>query len=52
MLVEAGGDVQEAVDMAAFVAGQGRSAWGETVPSELGDKLCVDHPPARRRGRA
>jgi acyl-CoA reductase-like NAD-dependent aldehyde dehydrogenase len=40
VLVEAGGDVQEAVDMAAFVAGQGRTAWGETVPSELGDKLC------------
>ena len=40
VLVEAGGDVQEAVDMALFVAGQGRSAWGETVPSELGDKLC------------
>jgi alpha-ketoglutaric semialdehyde dehydrogenase len=40
ILVEAGGDVQEAVDMAWFVAGQGRSAWGETVPSELGDKLC------------
>src|SRR5262245_32121203 len=40
ILVEAGGDVQEAVDMAYFVAGQGRSAWGETVPSELGDKLC------------
>ncbi|HEX8803370.1 MAG TPA: aldehyde dehydrogenase family protein, partial [Acidimicrobiales bacterium] len=40
VLVEAGGDVQEAVDMAAFVAGQGRSAWGETVPSELGAKLC------------
>ena len=40
VLVEAGGDVQEAVDMAHFVAGQGRSAWGETVPSELGDKLC------------
>jgi aldehyde dehydrogenase (NAD+) len=40
ILVEAGGDVQEAVDMARFVAGQGRSAWGETVPSELGSKLC------------
>ena len=35
VLVEAGGDVQEAIDMAAFVAGQGRSAWGATVPSEL-----------------
>jgi len=46
ILVEAGGDVQEAVDMAAFVAGQGRSAWGATVPSELGDKLCwtTRHP--------
>ena len=40
VLLEAGGDVQEAVDMATFVAGQGRSAWGETVPSELGSKLC------------
>jgi len=40
VLVEAGGDVQEAVDMAWFVAGQGRAAWGATVPSELGDKLC------------
>src|SRR5205823_3570348 len=27
-------------DMANFVAGQGRAAWGETVPSELGSKLC------------
>ncbi|HEX9992811.1 MAG TPA: aldehyde dehydrogenase family protein [Acidimicrobiales bacterium] len=40
ILVEAGGDVQEAIDMARFVAGQGRAAWGETVPSELGSKLC------------
>ena len=38
VLVEAAGDVQEAVDMAAFVAGQGRGPWGETVPSELADK--------------
>jgi aldehyde dehydrogenase (NAD+) len=40
VLVEAGGDVQEAMDMASFVAGQGRGAWGETVPSELADKLA------------
>jgi aldehyde dehydrogenase (NAD+) len=40
VLVEAGGDVQEAIDMAHFVAGQGRAAWGETVPSELGSKLA------------
>jgi aldehyde dehydrogenase (NAD+) len=38
--VEAGGDVQEAVDMANFVAGQGRGAWGATVPSELSQKLA------------
>jgi acyl-CoA reductase-like NAD-dependent aldehyde dehydrogenase len=38
--IEAGGDVQEAIDMAAFVAGQGRSAWGETVPSELARKIA------------
>jgi len=38
--IEAGGEVQEAIDMAAFVAGQGRSAMGEVVPSELGDKLA------------
>ena len=40
IVVEAGGDVQEAIDMAGFVAGQGRSAWGEVVPSELASKLC------------
>ncbi|MEY2591311.1 MAG: alpha-ketoglutaric semialdehyde dehydrogenase [Acidimicrobiaceae bacterium] len=40
VLVEAGGDVQEAIDMANFVAGQGRGAWGETVPSELANKLA------------
>jgi len=40
VLIEAGGDVQEAIDMAAFVAGQGRAAWGTVHPSELGDKLA------------
>ncbi|HVT77112.1 MAG TPA: aldehyde dehydrogenase family protein [Acidimicrobiales bacterium] len=38
--VEAGGDVQEAVDMANFVAGQGRGSWGDTVPSELNAKIA------------
>ncbi|MFZ6002500.1 MAG: aldehyde dehydrogenase family protein [Actinomycetota bacterium] len=38
--VEGGGEVQEAIDMAAFVAGQGRSAMGEVVPSELRSKLA------------
>ena len=40
VLVEAAGDVQEAIDMAAFVAGQGRAAWGETVPCEMPDKFA------------
>ena len=40
VLVEAGGDVQEAVDMGRFVAGQGRAALGEVVASELSDKLA------------
>ena len=38
--IEGGGEVQEAIDMAAFVAGQGRSAWGSVVPSEMSDKLA------------
>jgi len=38
--IEAGGEVQEAIDMAAFVAGQGRAAMGEVVPSELAHKLA------------
>ncbi|HWS47758.1 MAG TPA: aldehyde dehydrogenase family protein [Acidimicrobiia bacterium] len=46
VIVEAAGDVQEAIDMAAFVAGQGRAAWGETVPCEMPDKLAFTtrHP--------
>jgi len=46
VLLEAGGDVQEAIDMAAYIAGQGRAAWGTTHPSELGDKLAwtTRHP--------
>ncbi|HEX9260652.1 MAG TPA: aldehyde dehydrogenase family protein [Acidimicrobiales bacterium] len=46
ILVEAGGDVQEAVDMGRFVAGQSRSALGTTVPSELPDKMAFTtrHP--------
>jgi aldehyde dehydrogenase (NAD+) len=46
VLVEAGGDVQEAVDMGRFVAGQGRGALGVTVPSELPGKMAwtTRHP--------
>jgi acyl-CoA reductase-like NAD-dependent aldehyde dehydrogenase len=38
--VEGGGEVQEAIDMAAFVAGQGRAAMGEVVPSEMPSKVA------------
>ena len=41
VLTEARGDVQEAIDMGKFIAGQGRRAFGETVPSELRDKWAM-----------
>jgi aldehyde dehydrogenase (NAD+) len=36
---EAGGDVQEAIDMAYYMGGEGRRLWGQTTPSELRDKF-------------
>jgi aldehyde dehydrogenase (NAD+) len=41
VLTEARGDVQEAIDMGTFIAGEGRRAFGETVPSELRDKWAM-----------
>jgi aldehyde dehydrogenase (NAD+) len=38
VLPEALGDVQEAIDMAYYMAGEGRRLSGETTPSELPDK--------------
>src|SRR5919108_6141203 len=32
---EAGGDVQEAIDMSYYMAGEGRRLFGQTTPSEL-----------------
>ena len=40
VLSEGLGDVQEAIDMAFYMAGEGRRMQGETVPSELPDKDC------------
>ncbi|MBI5237985.1 MAG: aldehyde dehydrogenase family protein [Deltaproteobacteria bacterium] len=40
ILREGMGDVQEAVDMAYYMAGEGRRLSGETVYSELRDKDC------------
>jgi acyl-CoA reductase-like NAD-dependent aldehyde dehydrogenase len=40
-LKEARGDVQTAIDFGKYVAGEGRRAEGETVPSALPDKMCL-----------
>ena len=40
VLAEGLGDVQEAIDIAFYMAGEGRRLQGETVPSELPDKEC------------
>jgi aldehyde dehydrogenase (NAD+) len=37
---EALGDVQEAIDMAYYMAAEGRRLFGATTPSELPNKLC------------
>ncbi|MBA2522139.1 MAG: aldehyde dehydrogenase family protein, partial [Solirubrobacterales bacterium] len=39
VLAEAGGDVQEAIDMTFYMAGEGRRMFGHTTPSELRDKF-------------
>ncbi len=40
ILAEGLGDVQEAIDMAFYMAGEGRRLTGETMPSELPSKDC------------
>jgi len=45
-IAEARGDVQEGVDMAYYIAAEGRRAWGYTVPSELPNKrMYVERVP-------
>jgi aldehyde dehydrogenase (NAD+) len=41
VLEETRGDVQEAIDMTYFMAGEGRRQYGQTVPSELRDKFAM-----------
>jgi aldehyde dehydrogenase (NAD+) len=41
VLEEARGDVQEAIDMTYFMAGEGRRMYGQTVPSELRSKFAM-----------
>src|SRR5215216_1896196 len=38
---EARGDVQEAIDMTFYMAGEGRRMYGQTVPSELPNKFAM-----------
>ena len=41
VLSEARGDVQEAIDMTFYMAGEGRRMFGQTVPSELRNKFAM-----------
>jgi aldehyde dehydrogenase (NAD+) len=41
VLNETRGDVQEAIDTAFYMAGEGRRLFGQTTPSELRDKLAM-----------
>jgi aldehyde dehydrogenase (NAD+) len=41
VIAEARGDVQEAIDMTEYMAGEGRRMFGYTTPSELRDKFCM-----------
>jgi acyl-CoA reductase-like NAD-dependent aldehyde dehydrogenase len=41
VLPEARGDVQEAIDVAYYMAGEGRRLFGMTVPSEMPDKFAM-----------
>src|SRR5437762_2695913 len=40
-LDETRGDIQEAIDMTYYMAGEGRRLFGQTTPSELKDKFCM-----------
>ncbi len=41
ILAEGRGDVQEVIDFYEYAAGEGRRMFGETVPSELPNKMCL-----------
>src|SRR5918995_1476567 len=41
VISETRGDVQEAIDMTFYMAGEGRRMYGQTVPSELRDKFAM-----------
>src|SRR5207249_1292222 len=41
IIAEGRGDVQEVIDFYEYAAGEGRRMFGETVPSELPNKMCL-----------
>jgi aldehyde dehydrogenase (NAD+) len=41
VMKEARGDVQEAIDMTYYMAGEGRRLFGQTTPAELPDKFAM-----------
>jgi len=41
ILMETRGDVQEAIDMTFYMAGEGRRLFGQTTTSELPNKFCM-----------
>ena len=41
VIAEGRGEVQEGIDMAFYMAGEGRRLFGETTPSELADKFAM-----------
>jgi alpha-ketoglutaric semialdehyde dehydrogenase len=41
VIEEARGEVQEGIDMAFYMAGEGRRLFGQTTPSELGNKFAM-----------
>src|SRR3954447_5528314 len=41
VVAEAGGDVQEGIDMTYYMAGEGRRLFGQTTPSEMPDKFAM-----------
>ncbi len=52
VLAEARGDVQEGIDIAFLMAGEGRRMFGDTVPSRAARQVGDEHPPADRRRAA
>src|SRR5699024_11373210 len=41
VLEEARGEVQEGIDMASYMAGEGRRLFGQTTPAELNNKFAM-----------